>query len=184
MKILIADDHRLIVEAVADKLAELGPQVRFVQAFSVDELMASLIDDLDLAIIDLGMPGAQGVEHIQEVRRRKLALPLIVLSGYEDPAIMRSVLQAGAMGFIPKAYSPEVMLSAVRLVLAGGVYVPPLMLSSVAPIDLPEVVVSNPNSHVPSSVVAAGSGPVQETPLAQLRGVLTERQLDVLNLLS
>lgn len=184
MKILIADDHRLIVEAVADKLAELGPQVRFVQALSVEELMASLIDDLDLAIIDLGMPGAQGIDHIQEVRRRKPALPVIVLSGHDDPAIMREALQAGAMGFIPKAYSPDVMLLAVRLVLAGGIYVPPLMLSEVASLDPLHQAASISAARAEGQQHSGGANAGPETSLAQLRNVLTERQLDVLILLS
>ncbi|PWS21358.1 DNA-binding response regulator, partial [Enterococcus faecium] len=55
----------------------------------------------------------------------------IVLSGTEDPTVMRTAIERGVLGFIPKAYSPDVMISAVRLVLAGGVYVPPMMLSAV-----------------------------------------------------
>jgi len=133
MKILIADDHRLVIEAVKAKLSELEAGIDFVLAMSVDELLASASDDLDLAVIDLNMPGAEGQAHIDEIRRRLPAVPVIVLSGYEDPAVMRSVLERGVLGFIPKAYSPEVMLSAVRLVLAGGVYVPPMMLSSLPP---------------------------------------------------
>ncbi|MFS2168326.1 response regulator transcription factor, partial [Variovorax sp. Varisp62] len=133
MKILIADDHRLVIEAVKAKLSELEPGIEFVLAMSVDELLAGATDDLDLALIDLNMPGADGQAHIDEIRRRHPAVPLIVLSGYEDPAIMRSALERGVLGFIPKAYSPEVMLSAVRLVLAGGVYVPPMMLAALPP---------------------------------------------------
>ena len=129
MKILIADDHRLILEAVAEKLAELAPQVSFVQALSVQELLDSVSADLDLAVIDLGMPGAHGVGHIAQVHQRQPGLRMVVLSGQEDPAIMHAALDAGASGFIPKAYSPDVMLSAIRLVLQGGVYVPPLMMS-------------------------------------------------------
>src|SRR5262249_24901387 len=133
MKILIADDHRLVIEAVKAKLSELEADIEFVLAMSVDELLAGASDDIDLAMIDLNMPGAEGQAHIDEIRRRHPAVPVIVLSGYEDPAVMRSALERGVLGFIPKAYSPDVMLSAVRLVLAGGVYVPPMMLSSVPP---------------------------------------------------
>ena len=115
MKILIADDHRLVIEAVKAKLSELEPGIEFVLVMSVDELLAGATDDLDLALIDLNMPGADGQAHIDEIRRRHPAVPVIVLSGYEDPAIMRAALERGVLGFIPKAYSPEVMLSAVRL---------------------------------------------------------------------
>lgn len=176
MKILIADDHRLVIEAVKAKLSELAPGIEFVLAMSVDELLAGATDDLDLALIDLNMPGADGQAHIDEIRHRHPAVPVIVLSGYEDPAIMRSALERGVLGFIPKAYSPEVMLSAVRLVLAGGVYVPPMMLTALPPGIVAGV------APQPSAEVLTRGGNNQT--LEHLRSVLTERQVEVLQLLS
>ena len=176
MKILIADDHRLVIEAVKAKLSELAPGIEFVLAMSVDELLAGATDDLDLALIDLNMPGADGQAHIDEIRRRHPAVPVIVLSGYEDPAIMRSALERGVLGFIPKAYSPEVMLSAVRLVLAGGVYVPPMMLTALPP-GIVAGVAPQPNAEV---LTRGGNNQTLE----HLRSVLTERQVEVLQLLS
>ena len=178
MKILIADDHRLVIEAVKAKLSELEAGIDFVLAMSVDELLAGASDDLDLAVIDLNMPGAEGQAHIDEIRRRHPAVPVIVLSGYEDPAVMRSVLERGVLGFIPKAYSPEVMLSAVRLVLAGGVYVPPMMLSSLPP----GVVAGIPG--IGADPAQRGSSAATAQTLEHLRNVLTERQVEVLQLLS
>ncbi|MDM0039732.1 response regulator transcription factor [Variovorax sp. J22G21] len=177
MKILIADDHRLVIEAVKAKLAEIEPDIEFVLAMSVDELLAGASDELDLAVIDLNMPGADGQAHIEEIRRRHPAVPVIVLSGYEDPAVMRSALERGVLGFIPKAYSPEVMISAVRLVLAGGVYVPPMMLSA-----LPPGIVAG----VPAKTTTdtAAPRPASAQTLEHLRNVLTERQVEVLQLLS
>lgn len=173
MKILIADDHRLVIEAVKVKLAELGPDVEFRMALKVEDLRHEATDDLDLALIDLTMPGADGYSHIAELRERLPALPIIVLSGVEDPDVMRAAIDLGALGFIPKAYSPDVMLSAVRLVLAGGVFVPQMMLSGM--------------SHQPAGVSVAAAdaaGGARSTSLDQLRGLLTERQIDVLRLLS
>jgi len=178
MKILIADDHRLVIEAVKAKLSELAPGIEFVLAMSVDELLAGATDDLDLALIDLNMPGADGQAHIDEIRHRHPAVPVIVLSGYEDPAIMRSALERGVLGFIPKAYSPEVMLSAVRLVLAGGVYVPPMMLTA-----LPPGIVAGVAPQPSAEAMARGGGSSNQT-LEHLRSVLTERQVEVLQLLS
>ena len=177
MKILIADDHRLVIEAVKAKLAELEPGIEFVLAMSVDELLAGASDDLDLAVIDLNMPGADGHAHIDELRRRHPAVPVIVLSGYEDPAVMRTALEHGVLGFIPKAYSPDVMLSAVRLVLAGGVYVPPMMLTA-----LPPGIVAGVSPQVGAEPAARNGGGFQT--LEHLRNVLTERQVEVLQLLS
>ncbi|WP_219211566.1 LuxR C-terminal-related transcriptional regulator [Variovorax boronicumulans] len=176
MKMLIADDHWLVIEAVKSKLSEIEPGIVFVQALSVDELLAVVSDDIDLAVIDLHMPGAQGQSHIDELRRRHPALPLIVLSGTEDPSVMRSALECGVRGFIPKAYPPQVMISAVRLVLAGGVYVPPMMLSAVPP----GVVAGMPGA----TAAAAGRGRSSEQTLDLLRNVLTDRQVEVLQLLS
>jgi DNA-binding NarL/FixJ family response regulator len=175
MKILIADDHRLVIEAVKSKLAELEAGIEFILALSVDELLAGACDDIDLALIDLNMPGAQGQSHIDEIRLRHPAVPVIVLSGTEDPAVMRGALERGVLGFIPKAYSPEVMLSAVRLVLAGGVYVPPMMLSS-----LPPGVIAG----IPAGPAPSASAPAPAQTLEHLRNVLTERQLEVMKLLS
>jgi DNA-binding NarL/FixJ family response regulator len=183
MKILIADDHRLVIEAVKTKLSELQSDIDFVLAMSVDELFAGAADDLDLALIDLNIPGAEGQSHIDELRRRHPAVPVIVLSGYEDPAIMRAVLERGVLGFIPKAYSPDVMLSAVRLVLAGGVYVPPMLLSGLPP----GVVAGVALGGAPSSVAEVGApriGGAGSPTLEHLRKVLTERQVEVLQLLS
>ncbi|MBS0453279.1 MAG: response regulator transcription factor [Proteobacteria bacterium] len=179
MKILIADDHRLVTEAVKTKLSEIEEGIEFCVAMSVDELMRTVSDDVDLAVVDLNMPGADGYSHIDELRRRHPSVPVIVLSGYEDPALMRGALERGALGFIPKAYSPDVMLSAVRLVLAGGVYVPPMMLSAVPP----GVVASGSGE-----ASAPGAGSVRPVggaaTLESLRSVLTERQVEVLQLLS
>jgi DNA-binding NarL/FixJ family response regulator len=176
MKILIADDHRLVIEAVKAKLSELEPGIEFVLAMSVDELLAGATDDLDLALIDLNMPGADGQAHIDEIRHRHPAVPVMVLSGYEDPAVMRSALERGVLGFIPKAYSPDVMLSAVRLVLAGGVYVPPMMLTA-----LPPGIVAGVAPQGAETLSRGGAG---SQTLEHLRNVLTERQVEVLQLLS
>ena len=184
MKILIADDHRLVIEAVKAKLSELQNDIEFVLAMSVDELFASAADDIDLALIDLNIPGADGHAHIDELRRRHPAVPVIVLSGYEDPAIMRAVLDRGVLGFIPKAYSPEVMLSAVRLVLAGGAYVPPMLLSGLsAPTAAAAPAEAGAEAPGAGRTLAGGNGGGAHT-LEHLRKVLTERQVEVLQLLS
>ena len=178
MKILIADDHRLVIEAVKAKLSELQPGIAFVLAMSVDELMARASDDIDLAVIDLNMPGAEGQSHIDALRHRHPGVPVVVLSGTEDPAVMRSALERGVLGFIPKAYSPEVMISAVRLVLAGGVYVPPMMLSAVPP----GIVTGLPPSVATEAPPRGGTAGAHT--LDHLRNVLTDRQVEVLQLLS
>jgi DNA-binding NarL/FixJ family response regulator len=172
MKILIADDHQLVIEAVKAKLTELAPDLNFVLAKNVDELFALADDTLDLAIVDLNMPGADGCSHVDELHRRYPEVPVMVLTGCGDSALAASLLSRGVLGFIPKDYSSDVMLSAVRLVLAGSVYVPPMMLAGLSSHDI----------HV-SPAPRAGYAPPAVT-MECLRNMLTERQMEVLDLLS
>jgi DNA-binding NarL/FixJ family response regulator len=75
------------------------------------------------------MPGTQGAEGVREVRERAPHVPLAIVSAEDDPASMRKLLALGVSGFIPKTDSPAVVASAVRLILAGGVYVPPNLVA-------------------------------------------------------
>ena len=175
VKVLIADDHRLIIEGVKLKLAELDPGIEAVVAMNLDELdraVAAHADDLDLALVDITMPGTQGHQHVAKLRAQAPALLVIVLSGSEDAELMRSLIDLGVLGFIPKAYSPDVMLSAIRLVLAGGIYIPPLLLANA------QAQGWQPDEAKPH----AASDPARS--IDGLRNLLTERQIDVMRLLS
>jgi DNA-binding NarL/FixJ family response regulator len=179
MKVLIADDHRLIVEGVKTKLAELGGEVSFVVAMDMAEFGQAVHPDagLDLAIIDINMPGTSGHQHIAQMRTLAPDVPVIVLSGSEDLEQIRALLDLGVQGFIPKAYSPDVMLSAVRLVLAGGVYVPAMLLAGLqARGMLPgDAAAAVPREAVPADPARSLDG---------LRQLLTSRQIDVMMALS
>jgi DNA-binding NarL/FixJ family response regulator len=163
MKILIADDHSLIVKAMAGLLADdLGPDVSFVTASTARQVLERLDADLDLAVLDLAMLGTSGVSIVEQVHALRPDLLMLVLSGLDDPALVRAALAAGARGFIPKGRSPEVIVLAVRLVLAGDIYVP---------------------SITPHGDAAALPAPGAVRSMAQLRGMLTGRQMDVVRLL-
>jgi DNA-binding NarL/FixJ family response regulator len=172
MRIVIADDHQLIAEGARLKLAELGPGTEFTIALDIEELRQALRQESPpaLALIDLTMPGVHGREHLSEVIAAWPGVPVIVLSGAESPALIRELLAMGVQGFIPKAYSADVMLSAVRLVLSGGVYIPPMMLQADEPLVPPS----------PSTTTEGAAARLEE----RLHQLLTERQLDVLRLLS
>jgi DNA-binding NarL/FixJ family response regulator len=179
MKVLIADDHRLIVEGVKTKLAELGGEVSFVVAMDMAEFGQAVHPDagLDLAIIDINMPGTSGHQHIAQMRTLAPDVPVIVLSGSEDLEQIRALLDLGVQGFIPKAYSPDVMLSAVRLVLAGGVYVPAMLLAG---LQARGMLPGDATAAVPREAVPAD--PARS--LDGLRQLLTSRQIDVMMALS
>lgn len=175
MKVLIADDHRLVIEGVKLKMAELAETVTFTIAMTAQELAEVLAGDdamFDLALLDLSIPGANGLSHIEHARSEHPSLPIVVLSGNEDAELMRRLLDLGVLGFIPKAYSPDVMLSAVRLVLAGGIYIPPMMLNQIS------------GSSIPYASNGAATPVATPDSVDALRRILTERQVDVLRLLS
>jgi DNA-binding NarL/FixJ family response regulator len=130
MKILLADDHVLIRSGLRNELRELGEGSEFLEAWDADTLRRVLNQhrDLDLALIDLTMPGMQGSQTISALCQDYPTVPLIVISAVDADADVRAVLRAGAAGFIPKASMAKVMLQAIRLVLAGGQYLPPQLM--------------------------------------------------------
>ena len=126
MKILLADDHDLFRAGLGLVLHELGADTSLVQAASLTDAIhcAEAEPDLDLALLDLNMPAMNGAAGLQKFRAQFPDVPVVVVSGSDELADVQQVLGAGASGFIHKSTPPPVMLSALRLVLAGGVYVP------------------------------------------------------------
>lgn len=126
MKTLLADDHPLMREGVRQVLAQLEPDVEIIDAHDYPSLFAQTAEhaDLDLALVDLNMPGFVGMQGITQFRHRFPDIPLVVLSASEAPHDIRGALDAGALGYIPKAASTTVMLAALQQVLAGDIYVP------------------------------------------------------------
>jgi DNA-binding NarL/FixJ family response regulator len=130
MKLLIVDDHPFLRDGLAALLMQMGPDTTVVQARDANEGIA-LVDhhlDLDVVILDLAMPGMEGLQALSEFGRKRPDLPVIVLSSSEDPRDVRRALASGALGYVPKSASQHVLLSAIRLVLNGDLYVPPLVL--------------------------------------------------------
>lgn len=165
MKLLIIDDHSIMRAGFAVLLARPGSDIEVVQAGTAAEGIAAVEAnaDLDAVFLDLSMPGEGGMHALQEIGKQRPDLPVIILSSSEDPADVRRALAGGALGYVPKSSGPQTLMSVLRLVLAGEVYVPPLMLKEAA---LPV-----PPNDLPASSAPAGSG-------------LTDRQIDVLRLLA
>ena len=131
MKILVADDHPLVREALSGVCRELDGGVSVVEAMDGDGArhMTAEHSDLDLVLLDICLPGVRGLELFDELRRDHPALPLVALSALDDPATVKAVLAGGALGFIPKSSSHQVMVNALRLVLSGGRYLPPELMA-------------------------------------------------------
>ena len=169
MKFLIIDDHPMLREGVAAVLRQLGDDVEVLHANDGHEGLATAADhaELDAVLVDLRMAGLDGLQTVAALHQRRPALPLVVLSSSEDPADVRQALAAGARGYCPKSAGHHTLLAALRLVMEGEVYVPPLMLAATA--------------GAAAAPQAAGGAGLPGLPNTAPR--LTERQLDVLRLL-
>lgn len=136
MNIILADDHPLFRDGFALLLRQIEPEATVLEACDLDEAMqlAAANPDIDLALVDLNMPGMDGVAGLERLLRAHSSLPVVVLSAYDSQESVQAVMRTGAAGFIPKASTTQVMLSAIRLILSGGVYLPPqLMVAHHAP---------------------------------------------------
>jgi DNA-binding NarL/FixJ family response regulator len=167
MKILVVDDHTLIREALRSVLKELKGDATIFEASDgrqATNLIAEHGNDLGLILLDLNLPDRDGFAVLSEVRENYPAISVVVLSGQQDRASVVKALDLGALGYIPKSGQREVMVSALQLVFAGGIYIPPEILARTT--DEP---VSKPQSTRP---------PATPEDLG-----LTGRQLDVLSLM-
>src|SRR4029453_8854140 len=131
MRAVVIDDHPLIQEAVSSVLRRLDANVAIDVAGDCERGfdIASRAPEPDLVLLDLNLPGLSGIAALKVWRERFPGVPVIVLSASTDRQTVLAALGAGAAGFIPKSSSNEVMLSAVRLVQAGGKYLPSEILS-------------------------------------------------------
>mgnify|MGYP003576663857 CR=1 FL=1 len=125
MHILIVDDHPLFREGLKTLLAALEPGVRVSDAGSVDEAVALRGDDApDLILLDMNLPGASRLDALHQVKAAHESASVVVVSGDENPLLIRSAVDAGAAGYIPKSTDASLTIQALRLVLANGIYLP------------------------------------------------------------
>jgi len=125
-QVLIIDDHPLFREALATAVAFAWPATRSREVSSVDEAMAVLDveRDIDIALLDLNIPGVHGFDGLLRLRTRHPRLPVLVVSGLEDERIIDEAITYGAAGFLPKSLGRDVLATAIDTILAGDVYVP------------------------------------------------------------
>ena len=125
MHILLIDDHAMFRQGLTFLLGELNADMQFSEAGSCEPALELIAEDPpSLILLDLNMPGFQGLEALHTVIAAAPAIPIAVLSGEDDPGLIRDAIEAGASGFVPKSSRSEILVAALKLILAGGVYLP------------------------------------------------------------
>lgn len=172
MKIFLADDHPLYRMALSGLLAQLDNSVTVIDCCDFQELQSALSssdEKPDLILLDLSMPGMVYEDAIPALKKAYPDIALVIISGTENVSDMSRVLNLGAEGFIPKSATREVLLSALRLVLSGGKYIPAQMFAG-------EAIQENDPRSTPNSAKATHR-PINAD-------ALTKRQRNVLDLMA
>lgn len=163
MNILIIDDHTLFREGM--KLLLHGLQ-QDLTTHDVDSMQAALsaveANTYDLVLLDLNLADTSGIDTLFAVKEKLDGTPIIVLSAEQDPPIIYQAIEEGAMGFITKCATHQELLAAIKLILAGGIFLPREVTST---------------QHAPPSKPSAGASE------AEILGALSERQREVLKYL-
>ena len=127
MDFLIVDDHPLFRDALQSAIELAYPSSQTHEAASIEEAIELLtkIPGMDLALLDLKIPGVRGFDGLLQLRTQFPKVPVVVISGVEDQRIVKEVISFGAAGFIPKSYKKTELAVAICQVMEGTVYVPP-----------------------------------------------------------
>ncbi len=186
MKVLLVDDHPLILTALQSVIRGLGDDVTVVGADSAAQAREALraSADFDLVLLDLQLGDADGFDVLAEMRQRYPALPVVVISASDRGSDVIRAIDLGAMGFVPKRSSNETLFDALRMVMSGGIYVPPITLGGdPAPAarggdTVPDVMRVSAPVDIPIREAAAAAGYQAVSPLERIG--LTPRQTEVL----
>ncbi len=125
-KIIIADDHPLFRAALKQAVTQAVPEVEVIEADSLTALQETVEDhnDADLVLLDLHMPGTNGFTGLVFLRGQNPSMPVVVVSGSEEPRVMKRAIEYGASGFIPKSAPLDVISDAISAVLEGEIWLP------------------------------------------------------------
>lgn len=167
MKLLIADDHTLFRDVLTKYIERSGSGATVATARSFDEVREAMAAGAryDLVLLDLHMPGMNGMEGFKTIRKACPHVPVVLMSGVAEPEEVREALALGVAGYFPKTLSGDALLKAIRQVLSGERYIPPGRL---------------PGEIVPS-YYANGDAPKRtRLPDLQSEFALTPRETEVL----
>jgi len=125
-KILIADDHPLFREAISSVIASGVEGSEILQTDDLDSALSVTRenDDIDLILLDLNMPGMNGLNGLMSLRNEAPTIPVVIVSAEEDKQIVLQAITYGAVGFITKSSPRLEMTKAIQQILSGNVYLP------------------------------------------------------------
>jgi DNA-binding NarL/FixJ family response regulator len=173
MKILIADDHELFLQGLLFILQKEYPEAEIVSATNYTGIFDILSNqkDFDLILTDLAMPGANWLEALKKIHQDCPEVPIIIISAVFDRSILQKTFDIGVSGYVSKSFPNNLIISAINLVMAGGLYIPPELLQ-----------VSLQNSPEPIKELLDDLN--QEKKNNKENKILTPRQMDVLQCLA
>jgi len=133
IRVLIADDHEVLRRGVRSLLTEAFPDLAIGEATdSRQALAAAGKQPWDIVLLDINMPGRNGLDVLQDLKRLRPALPVVVLSAFPEKDYAIRAFQLGASGYVCKQSASSELLAAIRKALAGGRYVTPLLAETLA----------------------------------------------------
>ena len=166
--LLLIEDHKVVAEGLQLLLSTIDPDITCTSAGTTAQALQTQ-GPFDLIFLDLDLPDAVGLSGLRAVRDAFEGVPVAMLSGEQNTEVIRSAIAEGAMGFVPKSASSKVLVAAMRLILAGGTYLPPHAFTT-WPL---------PSPSAPQRDPSVGAAKVERSS-PQLAARLTNRQLEVL----
>lgn len=129
MNLLLVDDHALFREGLRALLANLSPDLTVHETSTVDGAIDECRNcQYRMVLLDLGLADSTGLETLDRFRDGAPGVPVVVLSGEQEPRHIRAAIDHGAVGFVPKSHTSELMIAALRFIISGGIYLPPNLL--------------------------------------------------------
>jgi two-component system invasion response regulator UvrY len=126
LRILLADDHAVVRQGVKQILAEAFAQATFGEAQNAHELLRLVGSERwDIVVLDLTMPGGNGLESLKQIKHDFPQMPVLILSMYPEDQYAVRTIRAGAAGYLNKESAPEELVKAIRKILHGGEYISP-----------------------------------------------------------
>ncbi len=177
-RVLIAEDHPLYREALRAVIPLVCTTARIAEAGCQQEVLEQLTPeaDFDLVLLDLNLPGAEGLSCLRSIRAIAPLTPIIVVSGNDDPGVMSEVVMAGAAGYVPKSSPRQLLLDAIRMVMEGGSYLPAAAMVALRRAQSED---GPPGGHAPSEHLTTRQKGVLQLLAQGLSNKRIARELDI-----